>query len=310
MTSHTREGKGLRVLDLFSGIGGFSLGLERAGMRTVAFCEIDPFCRRVLAKHWPEVPCHDDVTTREFQEGEADVICGGFPCQDVSRAGKRAGLAGARSGLYRELVRALRMVRPRHGIVENVAALLGDGMGTVLGDMAESGLDAEWDCVPARAVGAPHERDRVWIVTHANNERCREARELQHRSIQVPTRGASPRIADAPRIGCGQGRTRRPPDSFARVRDETRGHAADAASARLEGWPLSETARRPLSKSPRRYFEPWPHAWPDEPPLSGVDDGISDWVDRTKSTGNAVLPQIPELIGLALSQSLDAGEEG
>lgn len=86
----------MNVLDLFSGIGGFSLGLERAGMRTVAFCEIEPWCRAVLAKHWPDVPCHDDITTRKFIEGEADVICGGFPCQDISLAGKGAGLAGSR----------------------------------------------------------------------------------------------------------------------------------------------------------------------------------------------------------------------
>ena len=89
----------MRVLDLFSGLGGFSLGLERAGMKTIAFCEIEPFCRRVLAKHWPEVLCFEDVTTTtEFPE--ADVICGGFPCQDVSRAGRRAGLSGSRSGLF------------------------------------------------------------------------------------------------------------------------------------------------------------------------------------------------------------------
>lgn len=158
----------MRLLDLFSGIGAFALALERAGCTPVGFCEIDPFCQRVLAKHWPEVPCHDDITTREFIEGEADIITGGFPCQDVSLAGLRAGLAGARSGLYRELVRAIRVVRPKHAILENVASLLSDGMGTVLGDLAESGFDTEWDCVPASAVGAPHQRDRVWIVTHGD----------------------------------------------------------------------------------------------------------------------------------------------
>jgi DNA (cytosine-5)-methyltransferase 1 len=156
--------KKLNVLDLFSGIGGFSLGLERAGMRTVAFCEINPHGRAVLAKHWPGVPCYDDITKREFREGEADVICGGFPCQDISAAGNRAGLAGERSGLWRELLRAIRVVRPIYAIVENVAALLNRGMGTVLGDLAEIGQDAEWNCIPARAVGAPHIRDRVWIV--------------------------------------------------------------------------------------------------------------------------------------------------
>ena len=160
----------MRVLDLFSGIGGFSLGLERAGFQTIAFCEIEPFACGVLAKHWPDVPCHGDITAREFVPGEADIICGGFPCQDISTAGNGAGLAGERSGLWRELLRAIRVVRPKFAVVENVAALLSRGMGTVLGDLAEIGYDAEWHCIPASAVGAPHRRDRVWIVADPGSE--------------------------------------------------------------------------------------------------------------------------------------------
>jgi DNA (cytosine-5)-methyltransferase 1 len=126
-----------RVLSLFSGIGGWDLGLERTGgFRTVRFCEIDPFARSVLAKHWPDVPCHDDVKTMEFQEGEADVIAAGWPCQDISYAGLGAGLAGERSGLWSEVVRAIRVVRPKFIILENSAALLGRGMGDVLEDRA------------------------------------------------------------------------------------------------------------------------------------------------------------------------------
>ena len=202
----------LRVLDLFSGIGGFSLGLERTGgFETVAFCEIEPFCRRVLAKHWPHVPCYDDVTTCEFRQGQAHVIVGGFPCQDVSRAGKRAGISGSRSGLYGHLVRALRMVRPQYAIVENVAELLADGMGTVLGDVAESGFDAEWDCIPAGFIGAPHWRDRVWIIAHTPSARLEgwrptqatrtTQRELAGRFIRI---GASwPHGPSIPRVGYG-----------------------------------------------------------------------------------------------------------
>lgn len=180
----------MRILDLFSGIGGFSLGLERTGMRAVAFCEIDPFARSVLAKHWPDVPCHDDIRTREFVEGEADVICGGFPCQDISNAGRCAGLAGERSGLWRELLRAIRLVRPLHAIVENVAALLARGLGTVLGDLAALGYDAEWHCIPASAVGAPHPRDRVWIVAHPDSSRfsrIHEAGERKHLQSVAPS---------------------------------------------------------------------------------------------------------------------------
>lgn len=160
----------LRVLDLFSGIGGFSLGLERAGgFETAGFCERDEYCQHVLAKHWPGVPCHSDVTTREFQEGEADVVTGGFPCQDLSYAGEGAGLAGERSGLWRELVRAIRVVRPLYAIVENVAALLDRGMGVVLRDMADIGYDAEWDCISACALGATHMRRRVFIVAYPHS---------------------------------------------------------------------------------------------------------------------------------------------
>jgi DNA (cytosine-5)-methyltransferase 1 len=167
----------LRTLDLFSGIGGFSLGLERTGgFKTVAFCEIDPFCRRVLAKHWPEVPCYEDVReltgARLAADGIAvDVICGGFPCQDISTAGNLRGMDGARSGLWRDLSRLIGEVRPRYAIVENVSNLLTVGLGRVLGDLAALGYDAEWECISACAMAAPHTRDRVWIVAHPNQQR-------------------------------------------------------------------------------------------------------------------------------------------
>jgi DNA (cytosine-5)-methyltransferase 1 len=161
----------MNVLDLFSGIGGFSLGLERAGMRTVAFCEIDPFCRKVLAKHWPQVPCYDDIrdltADRLRADGiAADIISGGFPCQDISTSGHKIGISGSRSGLWGEYARLVRDLRPRFIIVENVAALLARGLDQVLGDLAEIGYDAEWQCVSGPFVGAPQLRDRTWIVAY------------------------------------------------------------------------------------------------------------------------------------------------
>ena len=168
----------MRVLDLFSGIGGFSLGLERAGMTTVAFAEIEPYCCEVLRKHWPHVKNYGDVRELSAQHLTADgigvdVICGGFPCQDISVAGKGAGIDGERSGLWTEYARIIGELRPRYVIVENVAALLGRGLERVLGDLAALGYDAEWHCIPASAVGAPHRRDRVWIVAYAQSERER-----------------------------------------------------------------------------------------------------------------------------------------
>lgn len=165
----------MRVMDLFSGIGGFSLGLKRAGgFRTVAYCEIDPYCQQVLQARMLDgsldtAPICTDITRLDGKPwaGRVDVICGGFPCQDISLAGKGAGLAGERSGLWREMGRLVRQVGPRYVLVENVSAILDRGLGDVLADLAASGYDAEWDCLPASAFGAYHERDRTWIVAHA-----------------------------------------------------------------------------------------------------------------------------------------------
>ena len=155
---------------LFAGIGGFDLGLERAGMICKWQVEIDPFCRKVLEKHWPEVTRYGDIREITGSELEpVDLICGGFPCQDISKANQNAaGINGERSGLYRELIRIVRMVRPRFVLMENVAALLSrdNGMGEVLGDLAESGYDAEWQMLSAAAFGAPHIRRRVFILCY------------------------------------------------------------------------------------------------------------------------------------------------
>ena len=158
---------------LFAGIGGMDLGLERAGMTCKWQVEIDPFARQVLAKHWPDVPKHDDVRTfppTTPEDWHVDLIAGGFPCQDISYAGKGAGLAGERSGLWYEFARIVRDLRPRFVLVENVSALLVRGLDAVLGTLASMGFDAEWGCIPAAAVGAPHIRERVFLVAHRHHE--------------------------------------------------------------------------------------------------------------------------------------------
>lgn len=175
MTDRTTAGRGrgerLTFGSLFSGIGGLDLGLERAGMRCLWQVEIDDFCRRVLTKHWPDVPKYGDI--RELSDDElrpVDLICGGFPCQDISNAGKRAGINGERSGLWSEYIRLVRVLRPRFVLVENVAAILFRGLDTVLGDLAASGYDAEWQCIPAAAIGAPHIRDRCYVVAYTDGD--------------------------------------------------------------------------------------------------------------------------------------------
>jgi DNA (cytosine-5)-methyltransferase 1 len=232
----------LRVLSLFAGIGGFDLGLERTGgFSTVAFCEINEFCQRVLAKHWPHVPCFPDITKLKGQDvGTVDVICGGFPCQDISTAGPRAGIEGERSGLWKEFARLIGELRPSFAIVENVTALLGFGMGRVLGDLAALGYDAEWHCIPASAVGAPITRDRLWIVA-------------------VSTSGVT--------------RDGRPTSDLLGLQREFLQACRCADDSALE------------------------------PGIDPISDGVPSRFHRISALGNAVVPQIPELIGRAILQA-------
>ena len=155
------------VGSLFAGIGGLELGLEATGkFKTVWQVERDPYATKVLKKHWPDVPKHDDVCTFPPEAGkwDCDLICGGFPCQDISFAGKGAGLAGERSGLFYEGIRIIDRLRPRWVLLENVTALLVRGLDDVLRELAQVGYDAEWHCLPAAAIGAPHRRDRIFII--------------------------------------------------------------------------------------------------------------------------------------------------
>ena len=199
----------MKVLDLFAGIGGFTIGLEKAGFETVAFCEIEPYAQKVLKKNWPEVPIYDDVRTitaeRLVSDGiRVDVITGGFPCQDISVAGNQAGIAdGTRSGLWSECARLIGELRPRYAIFENVTNLLNGERGAwfkrVLWDISALGYDAEWHCIPASELGAHHHRDRIWIIAYPASARskawgtnrvgdddrsCGDARELTSSSEQ------------------------------------------------------------------------------------------------------------------------------
>jgi DNA (cytosine-5)-methyltransferase 1 len=156
----------LTHVDLFSGIGGFALAAGWAGFKTVAFCEIEKFCQEVLKKHWPDVPIHDDIRTFKWTGERPTLITGGFPCQDISRAGSGIGIEGQRSGLWSEYFRIVCEIRPKYVLVENVSALLGRGLERVLGNLASVGYDAEWHCISAAYVGRPHLRDRLWVLAY------------------------------------------------------------------------------------------------------------------------------------------------
>jgi len=159
----------MRFISLFTGIGGIDLGLERAGMTCVAQVENDPYCNKILNKHWPDVPKYGDIhDVKELPH--ADLIAGGFPCQPVSLAGKRKGTDDER-WLWPQFARIIRLVRPRYVLVENTSGLLSRGMGDILGDLAQIGYDAEWDRLSACNYGASHMRRRVFIVAYSNSSR-------------------------------------------------------------------------------------------------------------------------------------------
>ena len=189
----------LTVGSLFAGIGGFDLGLERAGFEITWQVEIDPYCQRVLAKHWPHVQRYGDIRAIDWGTVEpVDLLCGGFPCQDISLAGKGVGLAGERSGLWFEYAKAIEVLKPRYVLIENVSALRSRGLDQVLGSLAALGYDAEWHCIPACAVGAPHRRDRVWIIAYAQSDRTQRGT-FQQRGAIVGDDGDTQFVADANR---------------------------------------------------------------------------------------------------------------
>ena len=253
----------MKVLDLFSGIGGFSLGLERAGMETVAFCEIDKHAQSVLRRHWPDVPIFEDVKQinsedlRKYGIESIDVITGGFPCQDLSSAGQRAGIYGARSGLWGELFRIMCDIRPKYMLFENVTGLLtGEGgrwFDRLLCDMAESGYILEWECIPASSVGAPHHRDRTYGIAYPSEGGWRGV--YSKAGLTCKRNMGNDQRVDW--LGCGEG-------AWSEWQTEVTGL--------LFGKPL----------------------------IGRKNDGFSAWVDRNSRLGNAVVPQIPEIIGRAI----------
>ena len=309
----------LRVLDLFSGIGGFSLGLERTGgFETVAFCEIEPFCQKVLAKHWPGVPCYDDVRTLTAASGigAVDVICGGYPCQPFSTAGKRAGDKDDRH-LWPEVRRLLDEFRPAWFIGENVAGHISLGLDEVLSDLEALNYTARPFVVPACAVDAPHRRDRVWIVSHAN-EGCKsdgpvnaEASELRGLA-GVASNGISKRSATG-KAGKGRKATLRNINGDDKERQEQFGLGgdgsilADAAGQRQQGQGQSGkrgcAAQNGEGQANQPFAIRFNGKWPVEPAVGRVAHGVSNRVDRLKALGNAVVPQIPELIGRAILET-------
>lgn len=283
---------GLRVLDLFSGIGGFSLGLERAGMRTVAFCEIDPFCQKVLKKHWPDVEIFKDVRTLDY-EGAVDVICGGYPCQPFSTAGKRKGAADDRH-LWPSMFRLIKKHRPSWVIGENVAGHVSMGLDDVLADLESEAYATRAFVIPACAVNAPHRRDRVWFVANASGGRCRESGkgEIQQQGrAQIECSGEDVVRAwhDGQTQKTGEHKRRRQiPSGRCCFADDV----CHTSSTGFPHWAGGEVGQpRPVTEFER------PGGREVERDFCGVAHGVSRRVDQLRALGNSVVPQIPEMIG-------------
>ena len=261
------------VGSLFAGIGGIDLGLEWAGFETAWFCEQDEYCQKILARHWPGVPCFPDVRGIDENAARVDVLAGGFPCQPVSTAGRRLAQDDPR-WLWPEFARLIRLLRPRGVLLENVPGLLTAGFGNVLGDLAESGYDAEWDCIPAAAAGAPHRRDRVFIIA--------TPRPVADAALML-SNGSDHYASQCPQ-----------PSAVSKSRNRSwPAPMADANSAGSQGrGPGWTTANRAGQSG----------IWPAEPAVGRVANGIPNRVDRLRALGNAVVPQVAEIVGRRLRE--------
>lgn len=309
--------KQLTVGSLFSGIGGLELGLERTGgFRTIWQCEIDAYASAVLKKHWSNAPNLGDITKVKWEDvTKPDLICGGFPCQDISVAGKGAGIIyGTRSGLWREFAKAIRALRPRYALIENVPMLANRGLNIVLADLAEAGYDAEWHNISAASVGAWHKRERIFIIAHLHGIGGGARQKPECKRTETALCGGEP--TNLPNTdGAGQLREKQLENSSggARREGENDKDVSDTNQGRLEraeaqgGQWQGHNALRDSGKSneipdieqlvARCYRRNKQGIWAAEPGVGRVANGVPSRVDRIKCLGNAVVPQVAQVVG-------------
>jgi DNA (cytosine-5)-methyltransferase 1 len=312
---------------LFAGIGGIDLGFERCGMECKWQVEINDYAQKVLAKHWPKVHRERDIRECSARNLErVDIIAGGFPCQDISYAGLGAGLDGERSGLFFEAVRLVRELRPRAIVLENVAALLTRGLDRVLGTLAEVGYDAEWHCIPAAYVGAPHIRDRVFILAYASCKRARhesgsiggqewtnagtfQPEALRQRDWQIVPKGSSSVCCTVSDTRCElrESRASKRPGSDTQAKrcstsNDDKRCGEDVADTNIKD--AQGQRQEPIGIKPQFRdvsYESW---WAVEPDICRVANGIPARVDRLRGLGNAVVPQVAEYVGRMVIERL------
>ena len=255
---------------LFSGIGGLDLGLERAGMKCLWQSEINPYASRVLKKHWPATPNLGDINDIDWRTvPTVDLVCGGYPCQPFSTAGSRNGTNDPRH-LWPRFADCIRILRPRFALLENVTGHLSLGFGNVQADLAALGYDAQWDCIPAAAVGAPHLRDRIFVIATRNDGMDTHGDSKPNVALNDFTQPWPTPMADTSCKRVGSDRTETTITKTRRSRQYNR-HRETANV----GWE-------------------W---WQTEPNVGRVADGIPNRVDRLRGLGNAVVPQVAEHIG-------------
>ena len=298
----------IRTLDLFSGIGGFAYGLERlcGGFETVAFCEIDPYCRKVLAKNWPKTPILGHIQAfggdgLNAYFGPIDLICGGFPCQPWSAAGNQRGDQDDRH-LWPEMLRLIAEIRPRWVLGENVKGLAHSPMGLdqCLSDLEAIGYQAQPFMVPACAADAPHRRDRIWIVANSRGGRQRGAGggeiQLAGRAQAI---GTSKTMADPDRKRLENGKRA----TCQKVAGTKRYHCNVAnASIKHDGRSGAKPPERQESEPGAGSFGEG-RFWSPEPELDRVANGIPNRVDRLRALGNSVVPQVVAQFGRAILEA-------
>lgn len=303
----------LKVLDLFSGIGGFSLGLERAGMQTIALCEIDPYCQKVLKKHWPDIPIFQDIKRLKGDDlpVKPDVVCGGYPCQPFSVAGKQRGQEDDRH-IWPEMYRIIKETRPEYVIAENVPGHINMGLDDVLSDLESEGYTPWPFVIPACALNARHRRDRIWIVGHTNLQ-GKPVKPLHDESEILPVMGHTQYHGSSTtevKEKSGETGERSQEGENGTLQSEgTGGHkhdenVADSTGIGVQGRGTSgkpqpqphDTTELSGSNGERA----WQSFWEVEPPVGRVANGIPNRVDRLRCLGNSVVPQIPERIGRAI----------
>ena len=292
----------MKILDLFSGIGGFSLGLEAAGFETAAFCEYDKEAQKVLRKNWPDVPIFSDVRTLTKQELQDNgiqnigLICGGYPCQPFSVAGERRGAEDDRH-LWPEMFRLVQELRPTWVIGENVAGHINMGLDEVLADLETEGYTARTFVIPACAVDAHHRRDRVWTVAHANSDS--ESNGTKHEQRMVENASSRSGRDSESVIGRQDNETKRSQDTDKTARSgENVAHTAFGISKRSSKEQVSGIGN--FSRESGRSGQDKPRRWSVEPNVGRVANGVPRRSHRLKQLGNAVVPQVVEQIGKAI----------